>query len=237
MIPVINEGERIIAQMDRIQRLGAEIDVVIADGGSTDGSVAPDRLAAQGVRALLTKEGPGRLSAQLRMAYAWALDQGYEGIVTMDGNGKDGVEAIPAFMAKLDQGYGYVQGSRYLRGGKAVNTPLFRLISSRLIHAPLISLSARHWFTDTTNGFRAYSRDYLLDPRLQPFRDAFRDYSLLFYLSARASRLGYRVCEIPVARVYPDSGKVPTKITGIGGKLRLLAELLRVTTGGFDPQR
>jgi len=236
VIPVINEGGKIGAQLDRIRRLDAGIDVIVADGGSTDGSVTPEVLRAAGVRALLTKTSPGRLSTQLRMAYSWALQEGYDGIVTIDGNGKDGVEAITAFMARLDQGYDYVQGSRYLRGGQAINTPRFRWFSGRFIHAPLVSLAARHWFTDTTNGFRAYSRRYLLDERLRPFRDVFVEYNLLFYLSARASRLGYRVTEIPVSRAYPPSGQVPTKITGWSGKVRLLAELLRTVAGRYSPR-
>src|SRR4051794_31571384 len=97
VIPVINEGERIRRQLERIAKLAPEVDILIADGGSTDGSLDPADLTRLGVRALLTKTSGGRLSAQLRMAYRWALDQGYAGIVTMDGNDKDGVEAISRF--------------------------------------------------------------------------------------------------------------------------------------------
>ena len=67
-------------------------------------------VAGAGVRAVLTKTGPGKLSAQLRMAYAWCLREGYAGIVTIDGNGKDGVEAVAAMVAKLEEGCDYVQG-------------------------------------------------------------------------------------------------------------------------------
>ena len=81
VIPVVNEGERIRRQLRDVAVLGPKVDVVIADGGSDDGSVAEEFLRQVGVRALLVKRGPGRLSAQLRMAYAWCLDQGYEGIV------------------------------------------------------------------------------------------------------------------------------------------------------------
>ena len=177
---------------------------MIADGGSTDGSLALDVLRAAGCRALLVKTGPGRLSAQLRMAYAWALDQGYRGVITIDGNGKDGVEAIDAFVAALDAGYDYVQGSRYIAGGRAINTPLDRKIAGRLIHAPLLSLAGRRWYTDTTNGFRGYSARYLGDVRVAPFRNVFERYALLFYLTARAGQLGYRTTEIPVTRAYPE---------------------------------
>lgn len=235
VIPVLNEGERIRRQLTRIAEVGPSVDVVVADGGSTDGSLAPDFLRAVGCRALLVKSGPGRLSAQLRMAYAWILDEGYQGVITVDGNGKDGVEAIDAFVAKLDQGFDYIQGSRYVSGGRAINTPLDRKIAGRLIHAPLLSLSGRHWLTDTTNGFRAYSARYLADPRVAPFRDVFERYALLFYLTVRAGQLGYRVVEIPVTRGYPQNEKTPTKIAGFRGRIDMMKELFAVALGRFNP--
>ena len=235
VIPVINEGERIQKQLRDTAALALPVDILIADGGSTDGSVDEAFLRTVNVRARLTKTGPGRLSAQLRMGYAWALAEGYEAIITIDGNGKDDPAGIAKVLEKLDEGYDYVQGSRYARGGRAVNTPLSRWFAGRFIHAPVISLAARHWFTDTTNGFRGYSARYLRDPRLRPFRDIFRDYNLLFYLSARASRLGYRVTEVGVSRSYPDSGQVPTKIGGLSGKLKLMGELFAAALGRYNP--
>ncbi len=234
VVPVIDEGTRIRRQLARIKAVAPRVDVIIADGGSVDGSLDPAFLAQTGVRALLTKTGPGRLSAQLRMAYAWCLDQGYGGIVTVDGNDKDGIEAIDAFVAKLEQGFGYVQGSRYMRGGIARHTPLDRKIAGRLIHAPLMSLAGRRWYTDTTNGFRAYSAGYLRDPRVDPFRDIFAGYALLFYLTLRASQVGYSSCEIPVLRAYPREN-TPTKISGLVARANLCRELLAVLRGRYNP--
>lgn len=235
VIPVINEGERIRGQLSRIKDASLPVDVIVADGGSTDGSLDAEFVGPIGVRCVLTKTGRGKLSAQLRMAYAWCLREGYEGIVTIDGNGKDGVEAVSDFVAKLDQGCDYVQGSRYLPGGEAENTPLERTIANRLIHAPVLSLAGRHFFTDTTNGFRAYSAHYLTHPQVRPFRDEFEVYNLLFYLTVRAGQLGLKVDHVPVIRRYPESGKVPTKIGGFGSKLALLGETVTAATGGYTP--
>lgn len=235
VIPVINEGERIRGQLLRVRDAGLPVDVVVADGGSTDGSLDDDFVQPAGVRAVLTKTGPGRLSAQLRMAYAWCLREGYHGIVTMDGNGKDGVEAVAGMVAALEAGHDYVQGSRYLRGGLAENTPLDRTIGGRLIHAPVLSAASGRWYTDTTNGFRAYSRRYLLDPAVAPFRDIFQNYNLLFYLTARAGQLGYHTTEVPVRRSYPLEGSTPTKIAGMRGRIDMLGELFGAACGGCQP--
>lgn len=235
VVPVINEGERIRGQLLRTAAEGLPVDVVMADGGSTDGSLEPEFLRSCGVRALLTKTGPGKLSAQLRMAYAWCLQQGYDGIVTIDGNGKDGLGAVREILSKLEAGYDYVQGSRYMPGGLAENTPLERTIANRGIHAPVLSLSGRHWFTDTTNGFRGYSRAYLLDPRVQPFRSIFMRYELLFYLTVRAGQIGRAVCQVPVQRSYPKDAATPTKIAGWRGKAEILRQTFAAALGFYAP--
>lgn len=232
---VLNEGERIRRQLAKMAPHCAGVDVIVADGGSTDGGTDPTALADLGVNSLLVKRGPGKLSAQMRMALAWSLRRGYEGVVVIDGNDKDGSEAIPRFVAALDAGYDHVQGSRFRPGGQAINTPPARYWGLRLLHAPLLGFAAGYPYTDTTNGFRAYSRRLLLDPRVAPFRDVFNAYELHYYLAIRAPRLGYRVCEVPVTRAYPTGGKVPTKIHGLRGNWQVLRTLLAACAGGFRP--
>lgn len=235
-IPVINEGKRILAQLDRIKPFLDIVDVLLLDGGSTDGSTDIKRLKKRGVRALLVKTGPGKLSAQLRMGYAYAIEQGYEGIITVDGNGKDNVDAIPSFVQALEDGWDMVQGSRYVPGGKAINTPKVRHFAVTLIHAPVVSTVAKFKYTDTTNGYRAYSKRYLLDKRVQPFRNIFNTYELLAYLSVRAPQLGYKTKEIPVTRAYPAKGKVPTKISFFKGNFDLLKILWNLILHRYDPK-
>ncbi|SEJ41818.1 glycosyltransferase family 2 protein [Achromobacter sp. NFACC18-2] len=236
-IPVINEGGRINSLLSKMadQRIDDFADIIIVDGGSTDGSLQIDSLQRQGVRGLLVKTGPGQLSSQLRCVYAFALDQGYEGIISIDGNDKDDPEAIPRFIEALEQEVDFVQASRFIPGGRAENTPKSRDFAIRHIHAPLLSLFSGFKWTDTTQGFRAYSRRMLLDPRVAPFRDVFTTYELLAYLSHRVPKLGYRCLEIPTIRRYPK-GEVPTKITSFKGNLKVLTILLRACLNLYAPR-
>lgn len=235
-IPVINEGEKIRRQLQKLSEYTDVIDIILCDGGSTDGSMEISFLKMNNVRALLTKTGTGKLSAQLRMGYSYAIDEKYEGIITVDGNGKDGIEAIPDFVDALEQGFDFVQGSRFITGGQAINTPLSRLIAIKLIHAPFISLLSGFHYTDTTNGYRAYSRRFLQDARVSPFRAIFDTYELLAYLSVKAPRLGFKTTEIPVTRAYPKTGKIPTKISPFRGNTLLLKILLSLAFNKYDPK-
>ena len=235
VIPVINEGERIKTQLVRMKKVLGSADVIIVDGGSKDGSTALEYLSTTGIRTLLVKTGPGKLSAQLRVGLAYAMLQDYQGVILIDGNNKDNPEAIPGFIAALDAGYDHVQGSRFVGTGKAINNPWIRLLGIKLIHAPLISLAARVRYTDTTNGFRAYSRTLLLHPGVKPFRNIFSAYELHYYLAIQAGRLGLKVTEIPVEREYPI-GEIPTKISKFRGNALILKTLFDACLGRYNPQ-
>lgn len=235
-IPIINEGGRIINELKRAQKHGIDklADIIILDGGSTDGSI--EQMKKLGVNTVLVKQGAGKQGAQFRMGFHFCKERGYAGIVTIDGNNKDSIEDVPKFIDKLETGYDFVQGSRFVKGGKGINTPLIRLISLRLLHAPVISLAAGQWFTDTTNAFRAYSMRYLLDERVAIFRDIFNTYELLAYLSVRATQLGMKACEVPVTRAYPKTGKTPTKISFFKGNYNLLKILFANLFRAYHPK-
>ncbi|NOQ16256.1 MAG: glycosyltransferase family 2 protein [Methyloprofundus sp.] len=234
---VINEGVKFHKQLNNMKYLFDQIDIVVADGGSSDGSVEHKKLQGFNVNTLLIKQSAGKLGTQMRMAYAWALKRGYEGVVVIDGNGKDSFDDIPDFISRLDAGYDHIQGSRFILGGYHENTPLLRLIGLKLLHVPLIRLASGFKYTDTTNGFRAYSARLLADPNIATFRSIFDGYELHYYLAVKAARLGFKCIEIPVTRKYPASGKVPTKISLIKGNLQVIERLLKVVQGKYDVQR
>lgn len=238
-IPVINEGNKIHKQLERmtIAKISDYADIIICDGDSTDGSLDIEFFKKNNVSVLLTKKDLGGLSAQLRMGYYYALTRrNYAGIITIDGNNKDSVRNIIDMVKKLEEGYDLIQGSRFISGGNAINTPIIRHFAMKLIHVPVISYIGGYKYTDTTNGFRGYSRKFLLDPRVEPFRDVFDGYELLAYLSVRAPQLGYRAIETPVTRSYPPKGKVPTKISFIKGNLKLLGILYSLYKHRYDPK-
>lgn len=235
IIPVINEGDLIRNFVKRLKRNNIDkiADILIVDGGSNDGSLCEEFLSQNGVSGLLTKIGSGKLGSQLRTGYSFCLANNYQGIVTIDGNNKDDPISISSFIELLQNGYDFIQASRYIKGGKAYNTPVTRNLAIRFLHAPLLSLfSGFHW-TDTTQGYRGYSQKLLRDKKLSVFRSIFKNYELLAYLSASAPRFGFKCIEFPTTRSYP-SDNIPTKINGFHGNLTLLLTLIKACLGSYS---
>ena len=124
----------------------------------------------------------GKLSSQLRCAYSFALEEKYNGFITIDGNNKDDPNLVIDFIKYLDKGYDFIQASRFIKNGKGINTPILRHFAIKFIHAPILSFFSNFHWTDTTQGYRAYSRKIFEDRLILPFRNIFNSYELLCYL-------------------------------------------------------
>jgi dolichol-phosphate mannosyltransferase len=142
----------------------------------------------------------------IRQALKYCQDSGKKFVVLMACNGKDNPSEIPRFTRALAKGVDYVQGSRFVRGGKAIRTPFLRAGFSRMW--PLFwSLLVGRRVTEVTNGFRAYDIRILLDKRIRLDQRWLDRYALEYYLHFKVLFYGYRYCEVPVTKTYPWSHK------------------------------
>ena len=100
LIHIINEGKSIHQELRRAKehKVDDNVDIVICDGGSQDGSTAEEALKALDVNTLLVKQDEGKQGAQLRMGIWWAIQRGYQGLITIDGNNKASIEDVPRFI-------------------------------------------------------------------------------------------------------------------------------------------
>jgi dolichol-phosphate mannosyltransferase len=148
----------------------------------------------------------------LRQGLAYLLSTEHDIAVIMAGNGKDDPAEIDRVIEPVIQGESdYVQGSRYLPGGKRSRMPLTRIVFNRLY--PLIwTIVTQRKCTDVTNGFRCYKLDVLRDYRIDLDQRWLDGYSLEYYLhykaltlGYKALTLGYKVKEVPVSKTYPHN--------------------------------
>ena len=234
IIPVKNEKGRIEQQLEKMRRLTDQFDLLIVDGGSSDGSFDLEFYRSAGLTAVIRMKGAGGLGSQIRLGLNEVLNSGYLGAILIDGNNKDDPSLIPEFAKRLSEGFDFVQGSRFIPGGSHRNTPWIRWAGIRLIHAPLISWAAKFHYSDTTNGFRGVSKRLISSARLAMLRPCFTGYELHYFIAIQAPKQGFKVCELPVRREYPSSGPTPTKIRGVRGNFLVFKKLLATVFGKYD---
>jgi dolichol-phosphate mannosyltransferase len=149
-------------------------------------------------------ENPTRngIGFAIKEGYRYALTHGFGLIVVMAGNGKDDPREIPRLTQPLlEKGYDYVQGSRFLPGGRGERTPFLRRIFTRLFPFAWTFLTGVRC-TEVTNGFRAYKASILQDPEINIWQDWLNGYELEYYLHYKVLTLGYRFTERPVSKIY-----------------------------------
>ncbi len=221
--PVFNEEKKIGTVVQRVPRDVVD-EILIVDDGSTDGSVAVvEKLGARTI-SLGSTIGVG---AAIREGYEYAVDNGFDIAVVMAGNNKDHPEEIPILLEPIVQGRAdLVQGSRWLGNvGDLGEMPLYRRLATRL-HPALFNLISGAKMTDTTNGFRAATTELLGDPKLSLDQRWLDEYELEVYLLFKASKIGYRVAEVPVTKTYPPKDLGQTKMKPIVGWWSILRPLL-----------
>ena len=158
------------------------------------------------VHLIINDERKG-IGSAIRQGIDYAINMSYEIAVIMAGNGKDQVNEIPRLLAPITLGnYDYIQGSRFLKGGRTVKNPFFRRVFSRLY--PFVwTLFTKFRCTDVTNGFRAYRLSLFRDPRINIWQRWLNKYELEYYIHYKAITLGYKVYEVPVSKIYPYKHK------------------------------
>jgi dolichol-phosphate mannosyltransferase len=153
------------------------------------------------VHIIANQERKGVGSA-IREGIEYAQDRGYDVAVIMAGNNKDDPREIPRLLEPITkEGCDYVQGSRFLPGGKRVKNPFLRGIFSRL-YPFFWTLFTRIRCTDVTNGFRAYRLKIFMDRRINLWQGWLDDYELEYYIHYKMLMLGYKIKEVPVSKVY-----------------------------------
>lgn len=227
-ISVYNEGDKIRRVVEKFNQYDL-YDVVIVDDGSTDGAVAEiARLAPVTVVTNAARRGAGYTT---RQTIHYARTKGYPFVIFVSGNDKDDPSDVERFVKALEGGFDFVQGSRFLPGGRFGSMPFYRQVATRSIHPALFSMIVGRRFTDSTNGFRAMRTRLADDPRMDIEQSWLDEYELEPYLFYYAVTLGYRVTEVPVSKIYPPKAEGYTKMRPFSGWWSILRPILYLGLG------
>lgn len=128
-------------------------------------------------------------------------------------DGSDLPEDVVRFFKKLEEGYDCVFGSRFMKGGKVIDYPLFKLVLNRLANI-FISLIFQMRYNDTTNAFKMYRRHVIQG--LKPFLS--HHFNLTVELPLKAIVRGYSFAVIPNTWTNRKIGESKLKIKEMGSR-------------------
>jgi glycosyltransferase involved in cell wall biosynthesis len=202
IIPAFNEEASLPGVLEALRAGASRYDVLVVDDGSADNTAAVARQSGAMVARLPFNLGVG---GALRTGFRFAIRNGYERAVQFDADGQHDVAAIADLLLELDRGADVVVGSRFVHGTDGYHTGVVRGGAIGALRLAL-NLLAGQRFTDTSSGFRAYSRRVI---------EYFADTYPLEYLSDTVESLllavyaGFNVLEIPVT-MHPRAAGVPS---------------------------
>ena len=163
LVLCLNEGERLIKTVRELENeLGNDFDLILIDGGSTDGSI--QQVISTHLKILqsvfITNIGKW-LSYDLHVCFKEVVDK-YEYVMTLDGNNKDDAGKLrEIFDFASNKKIDFVQGSRFRPGGISRNLPRDRYVGIKYFISPIISIASRKIFTDPSNQCRVFSKKQL----------------------------------------------------------------------------
>jgi len=206
VMPTYNEAENLAWIVGRLRAAHPEVDVLVVDDGSPDGTGRiADELATtdEQVRVLHRTEKAG-LGAAYRAGFRVALEAGYDVIGEMDADGSHQPEQLDRLLRAIEDA-DLAIGSRWVPGGSIVNWPKSREALSRggNLYVRLLLGMPLH---DATAGYRLFRRTTLEKIDLDQVRST--GYVFQTDMAYRTLQAGLRVVEVPiefVERVRGDS--------------------------------
>jgi dolichol-phosphate mannosyltransferase len=192
VIPVFNEGETIVAHLDRMfEAVTLPCEILVVYDMEEDTTVPYlEKYAREESRLVPLLNTYGRGPAR---AIRFGVDHARSGVgvVTM-ADGSDDPNQIDALTRLVERGVVIAAASRYSRGGQQVGGPWFKRFLSRWAGRTLYWL-ARVGTRDATNSFKAYSIEFLRDVGIE----SDSGFEVGIELVAKARRLRLPVAELP----------------------------------------
>jgi dolichol-phosphate mannosyltransferase len=205
IVPTYNERENILKLIDAVLAQAAEIDVLVVDDGSPDGTgqLVDERVAIDNRVHILHRGRTLGLGTAYLAGFHWALERDYEFIFEMDADFSHDPQHLPQFLSSIENA-DLVLGSRYREGRvTVVNWPIARLMLSYFANVYARAVTGLQVF-DATGGFKCFRRKVLEAIPLTDVRS--NGYAFQIEMSFRAWKKGFRIVEIPIVFVDRTEG-------------------------------
>jgi len=196
IIPTYNEADNIEKMIKYIKHITADIDILIIDDNSPDGTgkiVREKYLDNKRVFLIERKEKSGLGTAYV-CGFKFALEKKYDYIIEMDCDFSHNPDDMLRLLESITH-YDVVIGSRYIQGVNVVNWPLKRLLLSigASIYTRIITGMP---LKDPTSGFKCFRRVVLETIDINRLKS--NGYSFQIEMHYKAWINKFRIKEIPI---------------------------------------
>lgn len=210
IIPTYNEKENIRSIVELVLSQAANLEILVVDDNSPDGTAAIVTGMAQAEPRLhlLSRAGKLGLGTAYIAGFKWGLAQGYAYLIEMDADFSHDPREIPNMLKAIQQA-DLVLGSRYIDGVRVVNWPLSRLVLSKGA-SYYVRIITGLPICDPTGGFKCFRRKVLETIELDEVRS--NGYAFQIEMTHKAWMMGFRVREIPIT--FADRYAGQSKMSG-----------------------
>ncbi|TNE32084.1 glycosyltransferase family 2 protein [bacterium] len=221
IIPAYNEADRIEASLQKaVDYLGQkdyEYEIIVADDGSTDNTVAIANKFGDKVKAYALPKNTGK-GAAVRMGMLKA--KGDIRIFT-DADFSTPIYEIEKIVYSLKNNFDIVIGSRALDYGMVKeHQPFYREFMGKMFNK-FVQLLVIKGIKDTQCGFKGFTEEAAINIFSKAKIDGFSFDVEALYL---ANKAGYRIDEVPVEWYNDDRSKV----NPITDSIKMLIEIMRI---------
>lgn len=229
VIPTYNELENLSRIVDRIRVALPDVDILVVDDNSPDGTgkLADELAQEHSCVSVLHRDAKAGLGAAYIAGFTEVLNRGYKFIGEMDADGSHQPEEFHRLQSALKDA-DLVIGARYIPGGSVVNWPWHRKALS-VGGNQYIRLLLGTSISDATSGFRLFRAEALEAIHLDSVQS--RGYVFQADMAFRCLQQGLRVVEVPITFVERERGesKMTTDVA--------LDSLRRITKWGIRERR
>jgi dolichol-phosphate mannosyltransferase len=199
IVPTYNEAHNITRLVKRLMELRNEVDLLVIDDGSPDGTADLVKKAQQeyeGRVSLIERPGKLGLGTAYVKGFEYALEKGYRYVCEMDADFSHDPSDAEKLIDEVKSGRADVAvGSRYCNGISIINWPLSRLILSYCANIYARTITGLPIF-DTTAGFKCIHRKVLESISINRIKS--NGYAFQIELHFRAWKAGFKLSEVSI---------------------------------------
>jgi dolichol-phosphate mannosyltransferase len=201
IIPAYHEAESLTKVLERLQEfvtLEFECFIVIDHLGDPSQLFAKDICELDNrFTVILNDVAPGP-SGALKTGFAKATGRT---IVVLSADGSEDVSQISNMVYLVERGASIVAASRFMQGGRLIGSPFVKGALSKLASL-LLHLFLRIGTKDSTNNFKAYSKEFIDSITIE----SYQGFEIALELVAKAHRSKNTIAEIPTIWIERKEG-------------------------------